>query len=140
MLTCMSYVNFSLTQVQSAGAPTRPPVQNTTSVGFSREGGRVEQVTYSYQPSAARPAEQRIRLTEQVLEAAAGVRDAIVGGAAVQNMTLHLGDGGQPNLVTWTHSSGSQGSGTQGSLPVIIERLLDAGLALRQAAKLASIA
>lgn len=132
----MSYINFSITHRFEAGAATPFPRTETVSAGFSREGGRVEFVEHSASNRGPLPPrETAINLTKGVTKAAEGVRDALQAGGWVQDIVMHHGDGGQPDLVEWTYRNGGGEKGLTGSLPAPVQSVLDAATLLEDAAR-----
>jgi hypothetical protein len=131
----MSYINFSITHRFEGGAVTPFPRTETVSTGFSREGGRVEFVEHSASNRGPLPPrETSINLTGSVTKAADGVRDAIQAAGWVQAVLVKHGDGGQPDLVSWTYRNGGADQGLTGSLPTPVQTVLDAAKVLEDAA------
>ena len=127
----MSYINFSLTQRQAAGAAGPVATSQTLRAGFAREGGRLEtleRVTSSNGPLP--PRTQKLLPDVELSTAAAGVLQALSGANWVQDVLMEHGDGAQPALVSWTHRNGGGGSGLAGALPSGVQSVLDAAAAL----------
>lgn len=130
----MSYINFSITRRAEAGAGAALGRSETTSAGFSREGGRVEYVQHSASNRGPLPPRTTpISLTKPVTAAAEGVRDALQAGGWVQDVLVHEGDGAQPNLIEWTYRNGRGERGLAGSLPASVQSVLDAAKLLEDA-------
>lgn len=130
----MSYINFSITHRFEAGAASIVPRTETTSAGFSREGGKVEFVKQSTSDTGPMPPRTfEARLTGVVMPAARGVLEAVQGAGWVQDVLVQHGDGGQPDPVSWTYRNGGSGSGLAGSLPAPVQQVLDAAKVLERA-------
>ena len=131
----MSYINVSVTHAYGAGGIVMPRT-NTLDVGFSREGGRLDHLATSTQvagPFAPIVVEWDPH-NDSLQAASRPLLGAITTADGVRNVRVDHGDGGQPDMVTWSDRFGTTlGSSLSTAAPESVRSILEGARLLETA-------
>ena len=109
----MSYINLSFTSRYVAHPPV-PPHAHGFDYGMSREGGRPDHVSLTFNaPGTTELTQQPLPLIPSLAQSAAEISAAMLEASGVDNVVVTHAGTGHPNIVSWTSRFGDDPRSTR---------------------------